>query len=339
MEDVLSSIEAFHKKPLVAVVCEECHADGTPHLHVYVEFKDKLEFRNCKYFDSMWPGYHCNIGTVRSPTRALAYIIKDGTYVLFGTTELAIEILLSGTFYKLADVCAALTENPNIREVALQFPSIYVRHHQGLTKYAEHVRQDRKARKVIKGTLEPASLLDTQNYHPEIQKLNDWITANLVSLQENLIKQRKTRQLFIHGPTNHGKTYLLDWFRSHYRCYIVPPTENFYDSYTDEDYDVCIFDEFWGKKKQITWMNAWAEGVPMCLPKKGSQYEKLTNHPFLVASNLPPYQCYPGIYANSNLIFDAFLNRFTVVDLTDCNTFQLVKDLEERFTPAPIPNN
>jgi len=57
----------------------EQHEDGGNHLHAYVEFADKLNVRDAKYFDV--DGKHPNIQPVRKPAAVLRYVQKGGDFI------------------------------------------------------------------------------------------------------------------------------------------------------------------------------------------------------------------------------------------------------------------
>lgn len=65
-----------------ARVCSELHEDGQPHRHVVCKFISRVQSRNQRIFDVA--GKHPNIQPIRSISRALAYVSKDGEFTDFG---------------------------------------------------------------------------------------------------------------------------------------------------------------------------------------------------------------------------------------------------------------
>ncbi len=61
------------------VVAEEKHADGTPHLHAYVHYTQKLTTRDARFFD--YKEHHPNVQQAQSPAAVQKYITKDGDYI------------------------------------------------------------------------------------------------------------------------------------------------------------------------------------------------------------------------------------------------------------------
>lgn len=59
-------------------VARERHADGNPHMHVVARFTRRVQSRNQNIFNVA--GRHPNIQPVRSISKALAYVAKDGQF-------------------------------------------------------------------------------------------------------------------------------------------------------------------------------------------------------------------------------------------------------------------
>lgn len=76
--DHLSTIKSIEW----ARICIESHEDGEPHLHCVAKFSSRFQSRNARVFDAY--GVHPNIQSVRSVTKSLAYVAKDGQFVDFG---------------------------------------------------------------------------------------------------------------------------------------------------------------------------------------------------------------------------------------------------------------
>lgn len=68
------------ERPSTVYSCREAHEDGEFHHHAIVQFADKFNCRNERYFDIEHEGqiYHPNIQSVRSIANSNAYIAKDG---------------------------------------------------------------------------------------------------------------------------------------------------------------------------------------------------------------------------------------------------------------------
>lgn len=64
-------------------VAKEIHSDGNPHMHVVCKFSRRFQSRNARVFD--FNDRHPNIQSVRSVSKSLAYVAKDGEFRDYGT--------------------------------------------------------------------------------------------------------------------------------------------------------------------------------------------------------------------------------------------------------------
>lgn len=74
-------MEKHHPEYLLCA--HETHADGSPHLHVYLKLCSRKEIRDSQYFDLViaTDRYHGNYQTCRSPSAVQKYARKEGDYV------------------------------------------------------------------------------------------------------------------------------------------------------------------------------------------------------------------------------------------------------------------
>nr|AFP89695.1 Rep protein [Tomato leaf curl Taiwan virus] len=83
-EEALSQIQALQTptKKLFIRVCKELHEDGTPHLHILIQFEGKFQCKNNRFFDLTSPTrsahFHPNIQGAKSSTDVKTYMEKDG---------------------------------------------------------------------------------------------------------------------------------------------------------------------------------------------------------------------------------------------------------------------
>lgn len=324
LSELLLEVLKLTPPPRVCIICREKHADGTKHLHYYLEFNKKLDIKNPRYFDTLIPieidgkAHHGNISTVRNVGATLQYITKDGDYELYGITETELKIIVQGLNYKLADVVARIIHDPSIDEIALEFPQKYVLHHNGLTKLCNIVRK-RNATHIVPykwptGIGNDIALLHEHAPQKIFIRLMKWLHDNFGDL--SVLKPRKSTQLFICGPTGIGKTRLLCWLNAHWRGFLISSNEKFYDGYNDDDYDFIYIDEFHGNKK-IQWMNTLLAGENQVIAIKSSQYQKRRNLPVIILSNLSPDECYPNVIRYKRRVYDAFLARLTVINFNE----------------------
>jgi len=137
-----------------------------------------------------------------------------------------------------------------------------------------------------------------------------WLNQNVVGRPD---REFRTRQLYIHGATQLGKTTLVMELRKYLSVYDIPADEEYCDFYEDGMYDLAVLDEFEGQRS-IQWMNRWLDGSPFTLRKKGAQVVKEKNIPTMILSNLAPAEAYP---TKSPTLVNTFAGRLVVVELTE----------------------
>lgn len=286
-----------------AIFASEKHADGSPHLHVYVSLETSFHSTLPSCLDI--PGedqgqdYHGNYQVARNPRNTIQYVIKSGDYVTIpedwdpkGKGPSALTL-----------VCGMIAERKSLQDIWQAHPSSALIHKRKIDEMLAEVTKWEQVRSLVS----IAPLL----WGPVPMELSqnviwDW-------LQTNVLHKRVPRQpqLFIHGEPGIGKTHLVGVLRQALRVYDVP-VEDFYDMYRDEDFDLAIMDEFKGWKT-IQWMNSWLQGTVMCLRKKGAQYLKTKNLPTIVIANVP----LEDIYRNTAAVFlEALRQRLIIVNTT-----------------------
>nr|ALU33539.1 AC1 [Pepper yellow leaf curl Thailand virus] len=93
-EEALSQIQALETptNKLFIRICRELHEDGTPHLHVLIQFEGKFQCKNQRFFDLKSPTrsahFHPNIQGAKSSTDVKAYMEKDGDVLDHGVFQI-----------------------------------------------------------------------------------------------------------------------------------------------------------------------------------------------------------------------------------------------------------
>lgn len=297
-------MKVLHKRPpKTVIVCTELHKDGTPHVHIYLLFTKIFEINSSTIFDAAWPGHHCNIGKVRHNAKTLQYIQKAGDYILFGITQDELDLLTSGVSVSMLQIATAIGANPNIDAIALEFPAQFLQLHRGIRALCE-VHRRVKHNHVTPYTY-PAPSTAALAIQTRFSLIDAWFRLNFLSPHPKPIR---SPQLWMHGPTQTGKTRMLAFLRKHWRGFLLPRKEDYYNGYNDDDVTFIYHDEFTGGKR-ISFLNSLLGGDPMNMAGKGTQYTKLTNKPVVLVSNLSPEMCYSRV-SMIPLIFDAFKSRF-----------------------------
>ncbi|AAF75536.1 AC1 [Tobacco leaf curl Yunnan virus-[Y3]] len=93
-EEALSQLQALetptNKKYIK--ICRELHEDGSPHLHVLIQFEGKYVCTNNRFFDLVSPTrsahFHPNIQGAKSSSGVKSYIDKDGDTLEWGEFQI-----------------------------------------------------------------------------------------------------------------------------------------------------------------------------------------------------------------------------------------------------------
>nr|AMT75094.1 AC1 protein [Papaya leaf curl China virus] len=93
-EEALSQISALSTptNKLFIRICRELHEDGSPHLHVLIQFEGKFKCQNNRFFDLTSPSrsahFHPNIQGAKSSSDVKAYMEKDGDVLDHGVFQI-----------------------------------------------------------------------------------------------------------------------------------------------------------------------------------------------------------------------------------------------------------
>jgi len=283
-EECLARIQAYFGSKLDwAVIAHEKHKDGDSHLHALVILKDRVNFSSFTTLDS-FAGKHGDYRSAKSVTAVLQYVKKDTDYIEFNVDVTAfLKLRQNKKGSKLATSAAflALKDGAEPLKILDEFPDFYFIHRRKIQEFSA----DLAVLNAAKG-LKPWVPLDLATFvEPHDVTIATWLNENIKKP-----RARKQPQLYIYGDFNTGKTSLITSLATYLRTYYMP-SEDFYDSYFNGAYDLCIYDEF-KAHKTVQFLNAWLEGAPLPLRKKGSQYLKFENVPTIICSNYSVEACY-----------------------------------------------
>lgn len=313
---------------------KELHDDGAPHLHVFVRLTTPCNFKSATCLDLVGPGgvvSHGNYQVARDPKASLDYCVKDNNVECFNITLGDARAFFTAAGRKRNATELIMTEmeqGKDLREVANDYPehmTFIMLHYDRLTKFYQQGRLLSIAKTKL-------TFVRAQTSFPprlEDSLICQWLNKNL----------KKTRpfsqcQLWIHGPTKHGKTTLKNELKKSLRIYSVP-NEDFYDAYKDSLWDLIVFDEFqFGKT--ITWMNSFVDGSETCLRTKFGQVLKENNLPVLVLSNFPPDQCWPKVALEKPDHLETLTRRFQVIHLLAPMTVEVITNHPETISDSVL---
>lgn len=299
-----------------AVVAEEEHEDGSPHLHAVIVLKKRLHLSDSGRILDPLTGQHGNYQAVRSFHDCLRYVTKGKRYVSY---KLDVSAILKKMGGKFAEAVLMLAEGKQLEDLDEDFLPTIAMHKRKLDEFIAWC--DIKRTRV---NLVAYGGLVYEGTHLQTQIIVDWLNRNVRQKREF-----KQTQLWVAGPPNYGKTTLINMLNSRLSTYMMPLDEEFYDAYNDQDYDMVVLDEF-KAHKTIQFLNLWAQGGQMTIRKKGSQGVKKKNLPLIILSNYTPKECYSK---SSDYALAPLLVRFQVVNLGDpidtCNIVVKSAEIKE----------
>nr|QQO51949.1 putative replication protein [Pepper yellow leaf curl virus] len=141
----LQSLETPTNKKYIKI-CRELHEDGSPHLHVLIQFEGKFQCKNPRFFDLVSPTrsthFHPNIQGAKSSTDVKAYIDKDGDTIDWGAFQIDGRSARGGC-QNANDACAEAL-NAGSKEAALRIireklPKDYIFHFHNLNSNLDRI--------------------------------------------------------------------------------------------------------------------------------------------------------------------------------------------------------
>lgn len=285
------------------VAAVESHADGHPHLHIGIALKSRCNYSSPNCLDDI-AGQHGDYRAMKNQRKCLEYITKCGNYQEFGiNTKTFLTAQANKQSGKLTLVATMVSEGKSLRDVDLVYPGIVLQHKKKIEEYLtwKQVEAQRQSLQPWKG-LDMEAMTD-----PVCLAIGRWLDTNIKKPRDH-----KQKQLYIWGPVNVGKTYMVMQLIKYLSTYVIPASEDFYDFYEDKMYDLAVLDEF-KANKTVQWLNQWLEGSMMNLRKKGAQYLKVQNIPTIILSNYRISEVYTKVSADKLLTLEA---RLDVIEVT-----------------------
>jgi hypothetical protein len=300
-----------------AVVVQEPHEDGTPHVHVGLWLQGRApDYRSATCLDFL-TGTHGNYQAMKDPVAWVTYLMKgDGPKACHGIDpSVYLESRKRKKSISFLEVAQKLVEGLTVRQCVQEYPGFALQHLAKMAQFEAFLQTDDPRERVPWTDLPVLNLPTVYG-----RKIATWLNGNL-----GKSRSFRQKQLLIWGPTSVGKTSLILALEAYFRVYWIPMGEKYYDYYHDKDYDLIVFDEY-HSQKTITWMNSFVAGAPMTLRRKGGQVQKRKNLPVIVLSNFDPsFEFYPNLRATNHQAVDAFISRFEVVQIpSDGNLYALV---------------
>lgn len=360
----------FHPDMCNIAVAQETHQNGGKHLHAWLRFKpnvSRYHLANPLMFDVTFEGktYHPSIERQKGSDADVAdYVMKeDKNPFLVGWTLPEFEKLASekkkgkkrkdnatgsdgaanGAPVPMSQcIVDALDAGKTAKQVYQEMPHLR-------RFFVTHLSAIRQLETFVSHLAEPVSVTGMLRVPKSKSTVREgaWV-YNEFSVRPD--RAFKTKNLWITGPRNSGKTSMIHTLEAAgVRVYRFPHNNDHWQWANDGRYAACVFDEFVGNV-QASILNKWLEGDKMPLNfKNGSTFK--TDNPFnIVLSNKPFSDCYPNIHPD---LKEALQSRFhfitweqgfhrcrfipTVVVDPDATTEPDEPEEPEAKAPAPPP--
>lgn len=306
MEVVIERIKAAWDDSWLefAIVCEEEHKSGEPHLHAVVALKKKWSKAGApglRFLDAL-AEKHGNYKPCKHLLASVIYVTKEGKWVSHGID--VGEYLAAAkkkTSTKATLVEAALKSGASLKTIAEEYGGFVMMNLAKLKTYQQQVQEWNQAPTKTWIPLEKNSSLSEP-----LQQLSTWLNNNLGESTRHL----RQKQLLLSSPPGLGKTWMTEMLKDYMTVYKHPGSK-WFDGFTEGHHQLMVFDEFVNNVPANV-MNKAVDGSGVSLEVKGGVTLKLTNIPVMVLTNLTYLDLYPG--ANS-AVREAFLDRFTYIRL------------------------
>lgn len=311
-----------------AVVAEEQHQDGSPHLHCLIRFLQRVNYSSAEFADFIG-GSHGNYQAARNIPATLRYVTKGGNYVVHGAAP-PITPLAKSKNSVFNEIAEKLNTGATLASIKMEYPGAYLIHYSKIQTYHSFVQLERRLqmKKIWNGCQIPDPLVQRENN----------VLATWLNLYIKKPKPFKSPNLWICAPPDHHKTSTIRTLEEYLNVYWIPDSEDFYDTYQDDIYDLAVIDEFKGQKT-ITWLNKWLEGSTFPLRKKGAQITKMTNIPTIILSNFTIHQVFNKTDSNDVrkiTSIEALMTRITEISYPDGKLVRVIPiDIIEAVEKEP----
>jgi hypothetical protein len=298
------SLEYFGEVLEFAVVCEEEHEDGSPHLHAVFSLKEKKRTRDPNFLDNL-ANSHGNYQAARKLQDTVKYVVKDGDFISHGV-DIATYLQAAKTKQstKSAVMAKHLLDGKSLQEINNIDPGFFMMNQKKIKEY--------------QATIAVWKLNPTRTWKPlpQLAGVTPALSQVVTWMNKNLAKPRPLRQkqLLLSSPPGLGKTTLLEELRHYFKVY-SHVGDKWFDGYDDNHHQLMVFDEFNGGIP-LTIMNKVLDGQQCLLQVKGASIPKNHRLPVIILTNYDSHQIYNGDNVNQT-VRNAFLDRVEFVRLEE----------------------
>lgn len=301
-EEVMSRLSTRIPTLSAALVAQEFHSDGSPHLHVMIFSSETLRYRDPHFWDFL-VGKHGNYQVMKSPQKCYEYCTKaDPTPLKFGNIVGSSQ---TGTTSKSDMVAKTLATSGSLQPVLEEYPGFSLLHYKQMVDFHSLCLQ----KKHLASLPRSKNPIVYNGNQQDTKLIIDWLNANLYKS-----RQFKAPQLFISSPPDFYKSSLINALATHCSVCYLPMFEDFYDSFYPEHTDLIFLDEFKGQKT-VQFMNSFLQGGTVVMRKKNAQFTYTQNLPIIIASNFTLEECYSNLSKTPGALSSLY-SRLKVFHLT-----------------------
>jgi len=309
----------------VGIVAQERHADGTLHIHAFIDCDPKRNYTTSTCFDiptemigddivlGPWHGKYEHPASDEAVIRYCAGLCEEKGNRLNPNIEIWGEYSVQDLIARYkpggkqkrvwAEIGSAVASGQSTKQIVMADMS----RGQHLAKIESLVSAYRNWNLPVKPEFQEICRIPTSQFDITAESVISWINLNI-----KMPRYFKQKQLYIYGNTGLGKTSLINLLSQYLNIYIAPYDGEWFDDYND-DYDLVVFDEF-RAQYTIQWMNQFMEGSLKAIRRRcSSPYLKKTNIPVIILSNFSPREAYSKVDAER---LETLLARLTVCQVT-----------------------
>ena len=250
-------------------MCDEIGEEGTPHTHVFVVFKNAVEFTTLQ---KSFYGVHME-PSKGSNQENRDYIRKEGKWA----EDKKKETNIAHTFEEYGEL-------PLDR--------------------AEGIKETEAIYEMVKGSASNCEIMEA--YPNAMNKLDKIERARQALLEERYRKEFRILEVtYLWGDAGVGKTRAVMEKYGYENVYKVTNYQHPFDEYRGQD--VMLFDEF-RSSLTISEMLNYLDGYPLALPCRYANKQACYTKVYIV-SNIPLKQQYPNIQESEPKTWEALLRR------------------------------
>lgn len=322
------------------ICCREQHSDGSWHLHAVLLLTTKIQTRSVSFFDNLvQPSKHPNIvSRLKSQANTVKYLLKGGDPSLVRSNfpydqflslsegkKSSKSLLISSMTTKLMSQSTHSLPDPVqlLDQVVDKVPDFSVLHLRAIRDFIDHRVNSRRRSEFAALQAQKISVRPLPGYSTYASNtLAAWLSLNI-----RQHRPHRQRQLWVKASPGAGKTTMIHFLTDHFKLsvYYWPTGESWWDSYSDQAYDLIVLDEFKAQKK-ITDLNPILSGDRYPLSRRSAPpLVKHDNLPVIILSNFTPIEVYHKATLQA---LNPLLDRLIVIEFNDDPI---------RLEPGPAP--